>query len=223
MTTTDVIIPWKPGCEHRELALAHVARLYPWPVTIASSPDGPWRKAAAVTPAVERSTADIIVVADADVWCTGTAEAVQAVIDGHPWAVPHTRIRRLTPTATSILLAGREPQPDDLVERPYRGVMGGGITVLPRETYLHCPLDARFTGWGQEDSAWGIALCTLAGTRWRGTSDLTHLWHPPQPRASRKIGNENGERLHHRYELALNDPAAMTLLIEEARCLSPVS
>lgn len=69
-----------------------------------------------------------------------------------------------------------------------------------------------------------MALTTLAGTRWRGKADLIHLWHPPQPRLSRKIGNTNGERLHHRYELALNDPAAMSLLIEEARqCPSPVS
>lgn len=221
----EVIVPWRPGCEHREVALAWVAPRYPWPVTVATAPDGPWCKAAAVTTAAAASSAEILVIADADVWCDGTELAVQAVIDGHPWAIPHTRVHRLTPGATAVMLAGREPDPAYRVEeRPYRGVMGGGIVVLPRETYLHCPLDPRFTGWGQEDISFGLALQTLAGTRWRGTADLIHLWHPPQPRMSRKIGSVYGRRLHHRYELALNDPAAMSRLVEEARqCPSPVS
>jgi hypothetical protein len=227
MTTTDVevILPWRPGCEHRELALAWVAPRYPWPVTVATAPPGEWCKAAAVAPAAEASTADVLVIADADVWCDGTADAVEAVIDGHPWAMPHTLVHRLTPGATAVMLAGREPDPAYRVEeRPYRGVMGGGIVVLPRETYLHCPLDPRFTGWGQEDASWATALTTLAGDRWRGTSDLIHLWHPPQPRLTRKIGSADGETLHRRYELALNDPARMSLLVEEARqCQSPVS
>ena len=77
---------------------------------------------------------------------------------------------------------------------------------------------------GQEDLAWGLALCNLAGTRWRGTHDLLHLWHPPQPRLSRKIGNAEGEALYRRYQLAHNDPVAMSLLVEEAReCPSLVS
>ena len=34
------------------------------------------------------------------------------------------------------MLAGHEPDPGyDVEERPYRGIMGGGLTVLPRETY----------------------------------------------------------------------------------------
>lgn len=221
----EVILPYRGGCEHRSAALAWALGRYPWPVTIASCPPGPWCKAAAVTPAAEASSAEVLVVADADAWCDGTELAVQAVIDGHPWAIPHTRVHRLTLAATTGMLAGREPDPAYRVEeRPYRGVMGGGIVVLPRETYLCCPLDPRFTGWGQEDLSWGLALTTLAGTRWRGKADLIHLWHPPQPRMSRKTGSPEGAALHRRYKLAHNDPAAMSRLIEEARqCPSPVS
>lgn len=217
--TVEVIVPWRGGCSHRENALEWVATRYPWPLTVALAPPGPWCKAAAILPAAQASRAAVLVIADGDVWCDQTAEAIAAVEAGAPWALPHTRVRRLTRTSTRWLLAGHEPDPGyDVEERPYRGLMGGGITVLPRETYLDIPLDPRFTGWGQEDASWGIALCTLAdGDRWRGTSDLIHLWHPPQHRLSRQIGSPEGEELHRRYQLAQNDPAAMRALIEEAR------
>ena len=225
----SVLIPWAGDCPHRRAARAWVVNRYrsthpEWNVILGEC-RGPWVKAHAVADALSRTDADTLVVADADAWSDGTPAAVEAVMDGHPWAMPHTLVHRLTPGATAVMLAGREPDAAYRVEeRPYRGVMGGGIVVLPRETYLHCPLDPRFTGWGQEDISHGVALTTLAGDRWRGTADLVHLWHPPQKRMSRKIGSVSSEALHHRYELALNDPAAMSLLVEEARqCLLPVS
>lgn len=222
--SVEVLIPWRGRCPHRRRALDWVTARYRWPVTLAVAPAGPWCKAAALEAAVAESTADILVIADADVWCDGTPVAVDAVRGGAPWAVPHTRVRRLTRPSTRWMLAGHEPDPGyDVEERPYRGIMGGGLTVLPREIYQQVPLDRRFTGWGQEDISWGIALGTLAGSRWRGTSDLVHLWHPPQERLSRRVGSEEGLALHRRYQLAQDDPAAMTALIEEARCLSPLS
>ncbi len=99
--------------------------------------------------ALEQTDADILVVADADVWCEETPDAVEAVVDGAPWALPHTRVRRLTRASTRWLLSGHEPDPGyDVEERPYRGLMGGGITVLSREVIRSIPLDPRFVGWG---------------------------------------------------------------------------
>ena len=215
--SVEVLVPWRGGCSHREAALRWVRGRYRWPVTVAEALAGEWCKAAAVMPAVEASTADVLVIADADVWTDGVVEAVAAVECGEPWAVPHTRVLRLTEACSARVMSG-DPEGLEVAEPFYRGVMGGGVTVLPRETCLRVPLDHRFTGWGQEDVAWGYALTTLAGTRWRGSADLLHLWHPPQPRMTRRYGNPHGVALFNRYRRAVNDPAAMGALIEEARC-----
>jgi hypothetical protein len=84
---------------------------------------------------VERSSADVIVLADADVWTDGIPAAVKAVEDGAAWAVPHQLVRRLDENGGEA-------------ERPYVGIEGGGVVVAPREVILSCPLDVRFVGWG---------------------------------------------------------------------------
>lgn len=198
----EVIIPYGGDCPFRARALSSVTGRYPWPVTVARF-DGPWCKAAAVMPAVERSTADVVVVADADVWSDGTAGAVQAVRDGAAWAIPHWLVHRL----------GENGEP---CEKPYEGVIGGGIVAAPRDTLLKIPLDPRFVGWGQEDESWGAALRTLTGEPWRGTADLYHYWHPPQPRLSRTRGSREGWNLRRRYLRARRAPDQMRQLIEEA-------
>jgi len=134
-----------------------------WTVIEAHAPDGPWVKASAVASAVRATNADVLVIADADVWADGITDAVGLVtariVD---WAVPHFYVHRLTQDATTSLLAGT-PTTGPLDEEPYRGVDGGGIVVLTRELLARAPLDPRFTGWGQEDEAWGYALTCLAG------------------------------------------------------------
>lgn len=149
----SVLIPWAGDCPHRRAARSWVVNRYrstqpEWNVVLGEC-RGPWVKAHAVADALSRTDADVLVVADADAWSDGTPAAVEAVMAGHPWAMPHARVVRLTQTATREVLAGREPDPAYKVEeRPYRGVMGGGITVVPREVISHIPLDARFVGWG---------------------------------------------------------------------------
>lgn len=145
--SVEILIPWRGGCPHRERALAWVQGRYPWPVAIAEAPAGEWCKAAAIMPAVLASSADVLVIADADVWTDGVGEAVAAVEAGEPWAVPHTRVLRLTEACSARVMAG-ELDGLEVAEPFYRGVMGGGITVLPREVMLQVPLDARFVGWG---------------------------------------------------------------------------
>lgn len=222
--TLEVIVPWRAGCPHREAAWRWVrARwsLLGWPLTIAEAPPGPWCKAAAVMPAVEASTAELIVMADADVWCDAIVDAVTKIAAGAPWAIPHERVRRLTADATQRLYAGQPPTPRDLDEH-HLGVPGGGLFVVPRSTFLDIPLDPRFTGWGGEDSAVGWALETLAGRPWRGRTPLLHLWHPPQPRLNRDVGSDAERQLRRRYRLARGHPAAMRQLIEEGRtCSTP--
>lgn len=214
---TDVVVPWRPGCPHRERAWEWCRPRYQWAVIEAPGPEL-WSKGAAAMPAIERSCADIVVVADADVWTDGFQQAIEAVEDGAPWAIPHGKVRRLDRDATAVVLAGAEPtQEMALAERSYPGVMGGAIVVARRDVLLDVPLDPRFVGWGQEDASWALALRCLAGKPWRGDATLWHLWHPPQERLSRARGSVEGWRLYRRYRQARYDRTAMRTLVKEAK------
>jgi hypothetical protein len=216
VTTVEVIVPFAGDCQHRRSALNFITGRYPWPVTIAEGGD-PWCKAAAVMPAIARSAAEIVVMADADVWCDRIGEAVDAVRDGAAWAIPHRGVFRLTEPATRDVLAGGAPDLQAICEPAYLGLEGGGIVVARREHLLDVPMDPRFVGWGQEDSSWGYALRTMLGRPARRPGQLVHLWHPPQPRATRKRGSDASWQLGRRYHHALDDPAAMRQLLTEAR------
>ena len=221
--TVSVVVPWRAGCPWREAAWEWVRARYEqehpdWQVVAGHAPDGPWCKAAAVAGGLRDATGDVLVIADADVWCDGLDDAVHAVADGAPWAIPHRTVTRLTEQATGDVLAGATPDGRMEVEqRPYTGTMGGGITVLPRVLYEQIPLDPRFIEWGQEDEAWGVALTTLVGRPWRGTTGLYHLWHPPQRRQSRSSGHPAGVALARRYSAARRASATMEALIAEAK------
>ena len=226
MPSVELIVPWRGGCEHRARALAYLRERYLHDldlVPVLAPGPTPWVKAEAVTPAVESSTAEVLIVADADVWAAGIPEALKAIAAGAPWAMPHRGVSRLTEDSTAQLLAdpSTDPETCELEERTYRGYIGGGCAVLRRDAYFAAPLDPRFVGWGDEDFAWGRALTTLLGPPERVRRPLLHLWHPPQPRAARDRGSAASRALARRYQAAGGNPAAMQALIEEfAPCRS---
>lgn len=210
--TVEVIVPWRPGCPHRQRAWDWVRTAHEgnWPVTEAPGP-APWCKAAAVTPAVEASNADIIVIADADVWCDDIPRHVAKVAQCG-WVIPHRDVYRLTEAGTDEFVSHGKTDGHDT---PYLGIPGGGIVIIERALYLEVPLDPRFVGWGGEDQAWGYALRTLAGKPPRGRAPLIHLWHPPQDRKNRRVGSDANERLRRRYQARRSNPKKMRQLIEE--------
>lgn len=216
--TVSVLIPFASDDPQRIRCRDHVAHSYSrhrWQV-ISGGPPGPWCKAAAVAYCLEQTTGDILVIADADSLCDRVADAVEVVELGAPWSMPHERIHRLTMEATNTVLAGEQPSTTmATVERHYPGKFGGGIVVLPRDTYQQIPLDHRFIGWGQEDDALGLALDTLAGPCVRLDAPLFHLWHQAPPRATRVKGNDAGWALYRRYAAARRKPDAMRALIDE--------
>jgi hypothetical protein len=221
VTSVEVVISWRPGDSQRERNLRWVLDRWErtgWPVTLTGQANtGPWCRAADVTPAVEASNAEIIICADADCWTDGIHDAVAAVENGAPWAVPHLMLHRLDPVATEAVLAGEPPETQTrLAQRPYVGNPAGTLFVVPRSTYLDCPLDPRFVGWGQEDDALALALDLLHGRHWRGTHPLFHLWHEPQPRRSRGVGSKDSLRLFQRYRHARKNPQRMRALLDEA-------
>lgn len=214
----EVVIPYYGGGDlggHRAKALAATLDRLSLPVKMAWG-RLPWSKAAAITPVIAASRADIVVVHDADVFCP-LDEAIAAVMDGAAWAVPHDQVFRLSEQGTINYLAGHvlDPWAGDLTEAPYRGVEGGGIVVAHRHVLLDAPMDPRFIGFGQEDEAWALALRALFGAPWRGGDRLAHFWHQPQPRLNRRIGSREGWRLYRRYAKASRNEATMRALLAE--------
>lgn len=221
----SVLIPWRAGCPYRERALEWVLARYAaehpdWQVVVGETDGATWRKADAVALAASEATGEVVVVADADVWCPGLAIAVQWVGRGSRWVVPHAAVHRLSETGTARVMFGWPVEQvaaerHNLDERPYLGWVGGGIVVLEAALLAEAPFDRRFAGWGGEDEAWGMALETLGGQARRLRHPLWHLWHPPQERLRRSVGSEENERLLVQYRRARNRPKQMRDLLSQ--------
>lgn len=179
--------------------------------------EGAWNKALAVEAALQQTDSTVLVVHDADVWADGLSEAIQAVLDDAAWAIPHKAVFRLTEASTARYMAGERHENLPLTQPAYGGFEGGGITVVRRDVYEACPLDARFVGWGQEDAALGTALRCLYGSPVRLKHPLVHLFHPPQSRQTRARGSDESWALWGRYLRARRNRDAMRALIEEAK------
>lgn len=224
--TVDLLVPWRAGCPYRERALDWCIGQY------ASVLDGsdvvfgecaadlPFNRSEAILNAARQSAADVFVVTDGDVFCDPTDAIANVHASG--WAVPHRLIYRLSPESTEQVLAGEDwcrlplsaDNPQD--RHPYVGNETGTLFVIERDLLFDVPPDVRFVGWGQEDQAHAYALRTLAGKPWRGDADLVHLWHPPQERDTRVIGNPASLALLGRYRKAYRRPDEMLALIQEA-------
>src|SRR5207253_1623354 len=143
MADVAVVVPWRGGCPHRETAWtwirARYAATHPdWPVLVGTAPAGDWCKARAVADAVAQTAAEVLVVADADVWTDNLTSAVDKLTAGAAWVVPHRPVYRLDEGRTAAVLAGAPLDPADasgLDQAPYPGQSGGGIVVLRRSTW----------------------------------------------------------------------------------------
>jgi hypothetical protein len=108
-------------------------------------------------PVIEASDAEVIVVADADVWTDGLERGIRALVCGvAEWVVPHRRVLRLSEASTDELLATGQPG-RELARGSYDGKLGGGVVIARRESLLSVPMDCRFEGWGHEDDAFACA------------------------------------------------------------------
>ena len=172
--TAAVVVPWRPTIDR--LPVWHfLERLWTdWRVTTCDH-GGEWIKGEAVALGVRATFEDVLIIADADVWCDGTKRAVDAVESGAAWAVPHHRILRLSQASTAQVLAGEPMHPLLELERPpHRAVSGGGLVVMRRDVFEACPMPLMAR---REDEAWQTQLVPRFGRPWRGTADLYHLWH----------------------------------------------
>lgn len=213
----SVLIPFAGDDPDRLLSLAWVTARYEssgYEVSIGYGDVERWSKADAVEDALSKASGDLLIVADADVWCEELPLSIEAVDQGAPWSMPHWNVVRLTRTGTEKFFAGQEILMEDESEHHF-GAPGGGIVVLTREMYERCPLDPRFVGWGGEDLAWGYALRTIAGKHARFHAGLWHFWHAPQARMTRKVGSEANETLRASYADSRFQTGRMRKLIAE--------
>lgn len=217
-TDIAVLTPYRAGDTHRDRTWAWLrarwATTYGWPVITGDAP-GDFNRAPAIRAASAQTAAELLVIADADVWCDDLDDALDACRAGAPWAVPHHSVHRLDEATTARIVAGGPRDPIGYDQKPYRGNAAGGLVVMPVETLRIAPPDARFAGWGQEDDAWSLALSTLVGAPWRGEAALWHLWHPHPARRTRRVGNVAGEKLLRRYRKANGNRQKMLALIVE--------
>lgn len=217
-----VVVPITPGDPWRDRAWEAVAGHYfahhrDWAL-VTGTCRGPWSKAVAVADALTKTSADTLIVADADVWTDPlTLSASIRAAQTHSCAIPHAVVHRLDQAATEAFYDGGWSVSYD--RKPYQGIAGGGIVVVRREVYEDCPLDPRFQGWGGEDVSWGLALYTLHGRWWRGDADLWHLFHPTA-RVGR-VGGRPSELLATDYSRAFNKPDRMRAIVEEGRSCFP--
>lgn len=219
-----VVVPFDPaGDEARarafEFVRGHYASRHPtWRIVAGAGDSGEvWSKGAAVAGLLEQTSAELLVIADADSFIADHATLAEAVhlvaVRNATWVVPHVKVHRLTEAATLEVYAGRRPRLGKTVRPPYVGLVGGGILVIRRTDFLRAGgFDPRFLGWGGEDLSLGWALETLVGwpTRLEGT--LVHLWHPhPAPDLR---GSEASEALVADYRTARGRPRLMAALAE---------
>lgn len=193
MTTkpvASVVVPWRETPDRAE-AWAWLKTWYnhyhsDWEL-IESDVPGEWNKSAAVNAGVEAATTGVVLVMDADVLINpGSLRAAVREAERVPWVVPHGKVHRLRPEPTERLLgtypSGVLSVPHAPVLRtPYTGVAGGGAFAMRKDSFLAMGgFDTHFTGWGGEDTSFGIAADTLLGKHVRYHHvPLVHLFHDP--------------------------------------------
>jgi hypothetical protein len=205
-----VVVPWQPGCVQREAAWTLVRQRYEalgWPIFVGCC-EGEWSKGRAVADALAYTDADVLVIADAD--CLppeALPEAVEAAVGGQPWCVPHTRLVRLSKTATAEMLAGG----NRAAGRSLASFPGGGVVVVRREAYESSGgFDPRMTR--GEDGQLAVVLRALFGDCLRFDGQLVHLWHPPRY----AIGDLGPSRdLMRRWRAAAKNPDDLSEMIQQ--------
>ncbi|TFB14288.1 glycosyltransferase [Filobacillus milosensis] len=193
----SVIIPIGLNDQPREQLFHWVKKYYEimFPhveLCIGALDEKPFSKGKAINEAVKKSTGEILVINDADVFFDPALleESIEQ-LESHSWVIPYNEVLNISEKSTEDLLK-LEPEwpiPIDLETRPrtHGARIKGGVNIIPRNHFekVH-GFDERFVGWGGEDDAFASALKHLCGPFKRLDGTIYHLWH------SRKT-NENYE------------------------------
>jgi predicted glycosyltransferase involved in capsule biosynthesis len=182
----SIIIPISLSDESRIRAFKFVEKFYQqmFPeaeLLIGVCNELPFPKAKTINKAVETSTGEILIIADADILIDPLLlrQAVKE-LETHTWVIPFQRVLNITKESTQELLKVKPQWPLPLkVETRTRQFMGnGGINVVNRKHFeMVGGFDERFVGWGGEDDAFAYSLNHLCGHAKRLDAPVYHLWH----------------------------------------------
>jgi glycosyltransferase involved in cell wall biosynthesis len=191
-----------------------------------------FNKSAALNKAFRKSSGDVILTMDADMWVPAF-EIVAAADDirhgNANWVLPYRVTYHMDKIASAKILDSQPHDParyhvdnDHVI---HRYLYASGLTVTPRDAWEAVDMmDERFCGWGGEDISFQCALDTLWGYHTRYTMyDAIHLWHPILSFEEHKDNEypfpsiiwKNQKRARHttwlqeRYEKALGKPEQM--------------
>lgn len=223
--SVSVILPFSDtGCEYRrasfELIKNKWKETYPeWEVVIGECPTPEWRKGLAVSDGLEKSSGEIVIVADTDGWVEDVHETLDKLND-FVVVKPFKDVARLKKDITESILFGIVAIDDvdlndsDSLTNPihYGSDAMGGMVVSHKEVLEKIPIDPRFFSWGWEDNAWTHALRCLTGHIYFFEKAFVHLWHP-----ATRMTTTNNKTLLKEYRLASINPERMIKLIQEGK------
>lgn len=195
--SVEVIIPWRDsGCAARKRALDFVYRLYKDEfsnVTLVDSDEEDFNRANARNRGVEDSKANIVVVADSDLFVpvSQVREAIDVAKTYRGQVRPFTSFGHLSETSTRYFLSNGDHTgiTDDQFETlcaPWPGLHGGSFVMLRRLWLEVGGMDEGFIGWGGEDNAFNIRCETKLKNPVKTVNGYAfHLFHPYRRRMSR--------------------------------------
>lgn len=215
----SIVVPWRETPDRAE-NWAWLRTWYnhyhpEWELIEADVP-GEWNKSLAVNEGARLATTGTLLVMDADVLINpGSLRAAVREAERAPWVVPHGKVHRLRPEPTQRLLGSYPAEVvavphTPVIRTPYVGVAGGGAFAMTKEKFLAMGgFDPVFTGWGGEDTSFGIAADTFYGPAVRYHHvPLVHLFHDPGLRTVHpQYGVNHGRQMQ--YEKRAHNPGAM--------------
>jgi len=182
----SVVIPWRPDDGIRSEIFDWTMERYrslfgDIEICLGDSLSEPFNRAASRNLAVEQSSSDLIVIADADTPpMLELADALLALSPAKPWAHPYDLYYSLTEQQTFDLLLTDPKDPLSHPRGDFEFVMRSwaGAICMRKDAYnLLGGYDERFTGWGYEDTAFSCAATIIFGNAHRVHGQAYHLWH----------------------------------------------
>jgi predicted glycosyltransferase involved in capsule biosynthesis len=205
----SLLIPYKSDHSYREKNWEWLKKRYSLlmpnaEICLGTSLSEPFSRAVAINDAFKKSSRNLLVIADADVFLDiKLIKFAVAALDESPWIIPYDNINYLTLDGTIALL---KEEPAANIENTilpkniykYSGYkIFGGFCVLRKACFEKVGgFDEAFVGWGCEDDAFQRKLDAVFGKHLRFHSTLWHLYHPS---ASRSYYNNNFLHLSNLY------------------------
>lgn len=224
-----VIVPWRDTSPWRNVVCEVVVEHYRNElavdeVTLVDAGGSDFNRAASKNLGVTQTTADVLVIADADTLVPGAN--LRAAVDFArecSVVVPFDTLVGLSQSGTEMVMRGMMPPFADWrgdapehVELDWRQRSDGGVNVCTRAAFeASGGFDERFVGWGFEDSSFAFAMHTLVGPPMWLSATAVHLWHPLDPTRRDSALQSTLLGLCKRYEQAAGDVDAMTALVAE--------